>query len=138
MLSEEQLIDIVGVDLLFLREEWDASIDDHSLRRSSTVLRRLLVENELQRAWKKAGLPNEPRIRASTLTPLLTAVPLPRIRFATAGGATFKGVQIRGLMAVNYAMTESEIRPSTPRVCRRKSSGYAVLSRRPVWSSKEP
>lgn len=58
MLSEEQLIDIVGADLLFLREEWEASIDDHSLRRSSTVLRRLLVENELQRAWKKAGFPN--------------------------------------------------------------------------------
>lgn len=49
-------------------------------------------------------------MRASTLTPLLTAIPLPRIRFATAGGATFKGVQIRGLMAVNYAMTESEIK----------------------------
>ena len=48
MLAKDDLLEVVVSDLIFLHEEWDEEVDDHSLRRSSTVLRRLLVDNELQ------------------------------------------------------------------------------------------
>jgi len=109
VLPKDQLLNIVAADLRYLREEWDETIEDDSLRRRSTVLRRLLVQNELQRAWKEKGFPEEPRIISSTLTPLLQKLPLEKILFASAGGAQHRGVQMRGLIAVNYAMGHAEL-----------------------------
>jgi len=110
MLHKNELIEVVTSDLHFLREEWDETVEDHSLRRSSTVLRRLLVENELQRAWKAAGFEREPMINASTLKTVLQTVLKERIIFAAAGGARYKGMELRGILMTNYAMSESEIK----------------------------
>ena len=99
---DRTLLDIVASDLEFLREEWDNDVDDHSLRRSSTLLRRLLVENDLQRAWKLAGFDGQPTIKASTLADMLRTFPASKIRFASAGGATFKGVEVRAVMILDY------------------------------------
>jgi hypothetical protein len=59
--EDKQLLEIVQSDFRFLRDEWDNQVDDHSLRRSSPILRRFLVENDLHRAWKIVGMPNQPR-----------------------------------------------------------------------------
>jgi hypothetical protein len=109
MLPKGDLLEVVVSDLVFLREEWDEEVDDHSLRRSSTILRRLLVDNELQRAWKAVGFEKEPLIEASTLQKLIETAPLDKIAFAAAGGAKYKGVELRGAIMRNYAMTQEEI-----------------------------
>src|SRR5581483_5614044 len=109
MLPKDDLLEVVVSDLIFLHEEWDEEVDDHSLRRSSTVLRRLLVDNELQRAWKAAGFEREPVIEASTLQYLVDTAPLDKVAFAAAGGAKYKGAELRGAIMRNYAMTQEQI-----------------------------
>lgn len=109
MLPRNDLLEVVTADLVFLREEWDEEVDDHSLRRSSTILRRLLVDNELQRAWKAAGFEKEPVIEASTLQNLIESAPLDKVAFAAAGGAKYKGVEMRGAILRNYAMTPEQV-----------------------------
>jgi len=109
MLPADELIRIVASDLTFLLEEWDEEVDDDSLRRSSPVLRRLLVDNELQRAWKASGFEREPRVETSTLAPILTRVPKEKIIFAGAGGAKYAGAELRGALIANYAMSGEEV-----------------------------
>lgn len=110
MLPNDDLLEVVVSDLIFLREEWDEEVDDHSLRRSSTLLRRLLVDNELQRAWKAAGFAREPIVKASTLQHLVNTAPIDKVQFAAAGGANYKGAELRGAILRNYAMTEEQIK----------------------------
>lgn len=87
MIRRDELLEVVRGDLMFLREEWDESIEEHSLRISSPLLRRLLVEMGLQRVWKMVGFPREPQIRAVTLAPMLEGIPPDQISLAWAGGA---------------------------------------------------
>ncbi len=109
MLPKDDLLEVVVSDLVFLHEEWDEEVDDHSLRRSGPVLRRLLVDNELQRAWKAAGFEREPVVEASTLQHLIETAPLDKVAFAAAGGAKYKGAELRGAIMRNYAMTQEQI-----------------------------
>ena len=108
--EDRHLIDIVHSDLQFLRDEWDNQVDDHSLRRSSPILRRFLVENELHRAWKLAGFTGQALVRASTLGPILQTIPAHRITFASAGGASYNGAQLRGALLLNFVMTEAQVK----------------------------
>jgi len=110
VLDDTELVGIVAADLSFLHAEWDEEVDDHSLRRSSTILRRLLVEGVLQRAWKAAGLDKEPSITASTLEPILNRFPLDKLTFAAAGGARYRGAELRGALIANYAFSPDEVR----------------------------
>src|SRR5215831_12619563 len=108
MLPRDQLVNIVKEDLQYLQKEWDENIDDASLRRGSTVLTRLLVQNELQRAWKAAGFDKEPKIIASNLTSTLKRHPGNTIIFAAAGGAKYKGMQLREMLVLNYTVDQTE------------------------------
>lgn len=47
MIPKRDLLEIVAQDIIYIKREWVQNIEDPSLRRDSTVLRRLLVENEL-------------------------------------------------------------------------------------------
>ena len=110
MLPASDLVEIVGNDLAFLRDEWDHQVDDHSLRRSSVILRRLLVDNELQRAWKAAGFEREPQIVASTLEGILKLIPLEKLGFASAGGAKYRGGEARGALKADFAMSPEQVK----------------------------
>jgi hypothetical protein len=110
MLSPSELQAIVAADLKFLRDEWDNDVEDHSLRRSSTVLRRLLVDGELQRAWKQAGFEREPRIATAVIDPILQHLDLRRTELVTAGGAHCGSAVAQGCLKVNYSMSDDEIR----------------------------
>ncbi|MER3423875.1 MAG: hypothetical protein C4293_12225 [Nitrospiraceae bacterium] len=109
MIPKNQLIEVVADDLRSLKREWTESIDDGSLRRGSTVLRQLLVQNELQRAWKAAGFEREPQIKSSSLAPILNRFPKEKIVFAAAGGARYKGAELRGVLILNYALSPVEV-----------------------------
>jgi hypothetical protein len=104
-----ELIKIVASDLRFLRDEWDNKVDDHSLRRSSPILRRLLVEQDLHCAWKALGFEGQATIVASTLKPILQAVPAQHILFATAGGASFGGAELRGFVRAKSKLDQAQV-----------------------------
>jgi hypothetical protein len=50
--DDAELLAMVKSDLAFLEDKWDQSIDEQSLRRSSTVLRNLLVYDGFGKAWR--------------------------------------------------------------------------------------
>ena len=94
----------------YLTVEWNENIEDDALRRGSTVLRRLLVDGDLQRAWRVAGFERTPRITCSTLRPILRSEPLDKIAFAAAGGAKYQGAELRGALMVNYAKLPDQVK----------------------------
>lgn len=91
---------IVAKDLDYLRHEWNEGVDDDSLRRSSTVLRRLLVEGELLRAWRDLGMPKQPIVTAPSLEAWLGGIPYDRVAWANAGGAKYRSVEVAGTLQV--------------------------------------
>jgi hypothetical protein len=104
------LLRITNEDLHYVADEWRDGISDAALRRGSVVLRRLIVQQELQRAWKVAGFAKQPKITTMSLDHMLADEHPSRIIFAVAGGAEFGGFSAAGMMAVNYAKTEKQLR----------------------------
>ncbi len=96
--SEQELIRGVVSDLKYLKSDWNQTIEDDSLRRASTVLRRLLVYGDLQKAWKAAGFEKEPKIKAVDLNSHLRGVRTKDIKWAFAGGALYAGMQVGALV----------------------------------------
>ena len=84
-------------NLRYLRATYRGPVHDDALRRSSNVIRDLLVHDEFGRAWRTLGFSGEPRVSAVDLERALTPYDLSRIRFAQAGGAEFEGVQVAAL-----------------------------------------
>jgi hypothetical protein len=99
-MNKEDLVRTVAEDLQYLRSEWDWEITDDSLRRSSIVLRRLLVENDFQRAWKKVGLEKQATIHANAIPRAYLVEPgINYIMIAAAGGAWYHGMFIQKFIA---------------------------------------
>jgi hypothetical protein len=70
----------------------------------------LLVEGELQRAWKAAGLERQPLVTCATLRPILARIAIKRIRLASAGGARCKFGEMSGAFLVDGVMTAEDQR----------------------------
>ena len=109
MLRKEELVEGVISDLQYLQDEWKQDVDDDSLRRSSPILRRLLVENALQRAWKGVGFKNEPKVNCMSLSSFLSRFDKRRIIMAVVGGAITKAAQIAGFNILKPGMSEEEV-----------------------------
>ena len=97
-------------DLTHLAGELHERVDDHSLRRSSAILRRLLVDDELGQAWRADGRERQPIIRAATLTSLLSRVPQRRVVMAAAAGAHYEGLAMMGIAELNYKLSADEVK----------------------------
>lgn len=96
--ADRELTRGVVSDLKYLKSDWNQTIEDDSLRRASTVLRRLLVYGDLQKAWKVAGFEKEPKIKAVDLNSHLRGVRTKDIKWAFAGGALYAGMQVGALV----------------------------------------
>ena len=108
-MSPSELVRTVASDLQYLKREWDQEVDDDSLRRSSTVLRRLLIYGDDGHTWREAGFPKEPRVRATDLEAWLAdSRRLHAVVRAAAGGAKYHGADIRVPILWNYVMSEEE------------------------------
>jgi hypothetical protein len=103
---KDELLTIVASDLEFLADKWNQDIDDPSLRRSSNVLRILLVDENLLKAWRQAGFTGQPQILAPSLQNRLQLYPLDRIQFAQTGGATYKDTTVQTLFTLNVALNQ--------------------------------
>ncbi|MFC1928380.1 hypothetical protein ACFLXK_02095 [Chloroflexota bacterium] len=92
---QDEVLRTVMEDLLYVTKEWKKDIDDDQLRRDCTVLRRLLIEDNLGRVWRKVGFRKQPRI----LTPVLNIIgDKKRVSFAQAGLALYKGLEVQAAM----------------------------------------
>jgi hypothetical protein len=94
MLPLDELVSIVSSDLRYIRNEWGEDVSDDALRRGSATLRMLLVQGELQSAWKLAGFPKEPIIPTAVLPEVDPAL----FELATAGMAVHGGITLEGLL----------------------------------------
>ena len=111
--EEANLVKIVAEDLKYMKTQWDEEITDASLRISSGILRRLLVEDEYGNAWrtKIIGFVKQPSIIAvdSDQYMLNKEQDIKKIKIAVMGGAKYKGTIIQGFRFVNYTKSPTNI-----------------------------
>jgi hypothetical protein len=92
--DDRYVVETVAEDLRFLQDEWDETVDDHSLRRSSGVLRILLVDDAFGRAWRLMGFPKQPNVKANNLHAIVATAPRKDLTYAQAAGARHGGMEI--------------------------------------------
>jgi hypothetical protein len=93
--NDPKLHTVIVEDLRHVTEEWSGQIEDHGRRREATALRRLLVEQDLGRAWRNTGFSAEPTIVATSLPSLAAGVDEGRVWFASSGGGDSHGVIVQ-------------------------------------------
>jgi hypothetical protein len=108
-----ELARLVAEDLDYLFKEWNQDIDDASLRRSSPVLRALLVEGLLGRAAHQVG--REMRVMAPAIGRVVTDGELRECTFFQAGGAKYKGMIVQSMSMIPRAETPAEMKESYER-----------------------
>jgi hypothetical protein len=96
--KRDELARVVSEDLEYLADEWNASIADSALRRGSATLRRLLVADDLGRAWRLTGRTREPVVLAPGIDEALAGFDLRRVVLASAGGAEYRGVTVAAVV----------------------------------------
>lgn len=127
--EDRELISIVGEDLLFLRDEWDQDVTDASLRRSSVVLRRLLVDKHLGQVWRKLGFEKEPSVTAVDLAFILEGIPPEAVAFAQAGGALHRGLEISSALEIRLALSHEQAKLISNRFEEAAAGKEVTLSR---------
>lgn len=103
-MANMNLPDIIANDLEWFYQSWNTSISDAVLRMGSTALRRLLVHNELQAAWRMVGFEKAPRVVAPRLEAILDAKGGAAVEVAFALGGIIEGLHM-GLSVVNRGRT---------------------------------
>ncbi len=106
--SELEAFRIVKADLDFIDEQWNDSIDDDSLRRFSSVLRNLLVD-EGGLMQKVISLLNLDYFVYASHSPLLKKNLNDYIFFAS-GGATYHGMTLSDVSEFKRILTPFEIK----------------------------
>ena len=126
-IDDKHFVKIVAEDLNYLLNEWDQEISDDSLRRNSTVLRRLLVEGDYSNAWRMIGLEKEPKICAENYHDRFfrNNVSLNQITLALAGGAIYHGMQIEGIRHIDISLSDTEIEQNAKIVYKKEAIGLS-------------
>jgi hypothetical protein len=82
---------------LYLRD-WKNDPPTEEIRRGGAALRRLLIDQELVRAWQAAGFEGQPKIIATNLVALIKACNSPTPpEFALAGAGRYNAAAIAGI-----------------------------------------
>ena len=84
------LLDTLLSDMKHLRQILTDTIDDHELRRCSVLLRRLLVDNNIQLAWIECQFKKQPNIKANSLCSVIEMAGKKKIKMAYEGDAIFR------------------------------------------------
>ena len=98
MTSDDNLLRIVREDLERLTAEWDRTDEESSARILSPVLRRLLIQGDLQKVWRVVGFAKSPRIKTYTLASDILADRGNTVDFACAGGALYNEIRSVGFV----------------------------------------
>jgi hypothetical protein len=108
--KQEVLLTVIE-DLEYIMKEWNRDIEDEQLRRDCTIIRRLLIEDNLGRAWRAVGFNKQPRIYCPILD---TSCGVEDIFFAQAGGAHYQGMQMQ--VEMGYGEIPKEIEKNTKKM----------------------
>lgn len=109
---DEQYLQTIAEDLEYLRDEWCNGASQAAVRRGSAILRCLLVEGNIGRAWRYVGFEKEPHINAMDINYIIGDTELHDILIATAGGATNNDMTINGMCRIRIG---SHTGPETPK-----------------------
>lgn len=90
----------VAEDIEHLRHWWKADPDDATIRRGSAILRRLLVERVLLKAWRECGFQDQPIIIGPDLVSQLNEIDLSKVIVSIAGGGKIKDVRCANMTLV--------------------------------------
>lgn len=93
MNEDAYLTKTVVQQLRYLRNEWNQSIELDDVIRNSNVLRMLLVDDNLGKLWRLCGYTYPIRLRAFTLSRIISEYGRNRILVAWAGGAQYRGAR---------------------------------------------
>lgn len=133
--EQRELIQNVAEDLEWLCSAWGEEVDDASLRRTSPVVRRLLIgegRGDYLKAWCALGFASQPILYAIDLDNHLNAQGInPQgIAYAQAGGALYHGAVIASLLIANAPATrhDMEARSKTPPQMREFKLGQYLQS----------
>jgi len=110
--QDAYLVITVVNNLRYLRDKWNQNVALENTIRNSNILRMLLVEGNLEKAWRLCGYTYPIRLRAITLTNVLNKQERCRILTAIAGGAQYKEV-IWAMMTVSLTDEEEGEKPSS-------------------------
>jgi hypothetical protein len=88
-------------------------------------------------AWKAAHFEKEPIIEASMLQKILEVTPLDKVIFAAAGGARYKGAELRGVIMRNHVLTPEEIKKESEHGVPSASFGLRAFIEAPCVIIKE-
>ena len=94
----KQEIITVAEDIDYFANEWNENATEASIRRGSPILRRLLVEQILGKAWRAVGNEKEPKIVGVNLDLMVGNYDRNNLEVALAGGAAHAGVYAAGYM----------------------------------------
>jgi hypothetical protein len=101
------LLNNVLGDLNYLFKEWTKEIDDDSLRITSTILRRLLIDSNLSKSTRID------KRKIEIITPMICHIDGQRdfknVEFYQCGGAKHKGAMIQSISIIPRVMSEEEI-----------------------------
>lgn len=104
---DADLVRVVSEDLDFLFNDWNQDIGDASLRRSSPVLRSLLVEGRLGNVAHHVG--REIRIMAPAICKFITEDDVKGVDYYQSGGAKCNGMELGSATAI-YRIVPAEER----------------------------
>ena len=106
--SQKEAMRIVLADLEFIKKEWNNKANDDDLRRFSSTLRQLLIDEGglIQKIQGWLGLKCYIQ---SSLNPLLQNK-IEEINFYSAGGAEYNGMRIQEMIELSRALNPDEIK----------------------------
>lgn len=102
------LINIVLEDLDYLTQDWNQDIDDASLRRTSPILRSLLIEGQLLKISRMLNV--DIKIMAPKISYFENDLDVSDVIFYQSGGAKYKGKQVSFTTQTNKVLSPEEIK----------------------------
>ncbi len=91
-MSDRYFIQTILEDLQHLKHAWSDVVDDAILRRDSAILRRLLIEGDLNKVWKILGFSEKIYVVAPRAEFFLEMKDSYKIDFILSGGGIYQGV----------------------------------------------
>lgn len=88
-------------DLEYLSSTWKNATSEAEIRRGSTILRRLLVEDVLGWLWRDAGFMKQPKVIGVDLEMNIEGIPASNIVICLAGGYKVGKIQMSGITVLN-------------------------------------
>ena len=111
--EEAYLVRTVVNNLRYLRDKWHKYVELETVIRNSNVLRLLLVDGNLGRAWRFCGYTSPIHLKVITLSDILNTYGRSRILTAFAGGALHHGVRwALGIVLISDTGAEEKPQPS--------------------------